>query len=297
MHVLCLKQIAVVFLCLLALAFIACGGGGGGGEDDGNNTGGTPIQLGQWSGDTPFGRIVFELTSGSTNLQECTVIFSGYACGSSIHSGSIQKTWNPPLLIQNGQMNVEIDLGATSGAYLSIDGAFNKDGNAVNGNFALYAGQNLCNGAWTASPVQISSDVVIEWVDRSGPDEPLITFQYAGGILIKMIFHQNFHVISGNGNIQFTVSVKDEVGDVTHLGERSETFSVEEGLMYELIADVSVSSFGRCDQTDTDVMVFSSSSVATTSHITIYPGFNLDWNWFECAGRYAVSDLRVQRFE
>jgi hypothetical protein len=137
------------------------------------------------------------------------------------------------------------------------------------------------------------NDVQIEWIARSGPDEPLIKYKYTGGILTNLHFYQNLKVTSGTGKSQLSATIMDGSISGTEHDEYSETFNVEIGLTYELLVEVDVSSWGSCSPVDKDIIVFESPSALSTSLINIMPVFDVDKNWYKCAGKYAITDMSL----
>ena len=142
-------------IVLLLFTLIACADGGSGNGDDGSNdivieT----IRSGQWSGNSEFGEVEFEVTSDSTGIESLKVIFSDYTCGTITHGGSITLTFNPADDINNRNIDIDITLGGfQSNDYIAIEGTFESSGDYISGNFELDNGVAVCSGSWAAQPI------------------------------------------------------------------------------------------------------------------------------------------------
>lgn len=262
-----LKTILLLFL--LFLTCLSCGGGGGNsggdsGEDSESiNPTSVPIQTGRWAGTSDFGRIELMLVSGSTNLQSCTINFTGYICGTLIFHSSESKTWDPLLLIEDRYLNFEIDLGDTPERYISIDGNFDDTGNALSGNFELNTGTESCNGTWSAAPGVDLTDTVIEWDDTSGIT---IAYEYSSGLLVALKFYCRFIVTEGSDNIRLDAKIIDVDNNV--FDEDSEQFEVVASQAYTATTRVTLGGQGDCGQYQ-NVFVMSSPSASTARIIQI----------------------------
>lgn len=135
------------------------------------------------------------------------------------------------------------------------------------------------------------------WVQSYDPEVSTTTWQYAGGVAVRMIFYQDFRASGESGSLRLTAAVKEEATDATHLAEQSTDVTVQAGQTYTLITEVDLSSWGSCDPLDWDRIVFSSPATAETGSINIYPVYDTDRNWYECVGRYAISAMRIEAGE
>jgi hypothetical protein len=96
-----------------------------------------------------------------------------------------------------------------------------------------------------------SGNVQLRWMTRS---EAVTTFKYAGGILVKMIFYQNFLITGGTGSIQINGSMQ-AYDSPTILDEQTDAFEVQNNTAYEAIIEVDVSGWGACNPGFTHSMV------------------------------------------
>ena len=139
-----------------------------------------------------------------------------------------------------------------------------------------------------------TSNVEIEWLDP-GPNEPVITYIYSGGLMTSMVFYQKFRVNGESGNLKISARIEEGTGNMDLLDEQAYSAEVESGTDYKISVKVGISGMGSCSPTDNDLMIFDSTSAPTTSEIYIAPTFDIDWNWWECVGTYSISEIIIQK--
>jgi len=152
-----------------------------------------------------------------------------------------------------------------------------------------------CPGSDTDSETDGSNsgNIKLQWLTRT---EAVTKFKYSGGIVVKMIFYQNFLITGETGSIQIQGSMK-EYDSPTILDEQTTAFEVQNNKAYEAIIEVDVSNWGACNPGFTHSMVFSSPSAASTRQVDLFSFLDTDTNFFECASQYSISDMSIQPVE
>jgi hypothetical protein len=135
------------------------------------------------------------------------------------------------------------------------------------------------------------------WILPYDPEVPVATFQHAGGVAVGMIYYLDFRATGASGKLQLAAAVKADPGDAASLAERVIDVSVQAGQTYTLVTTMAVSSWGRCNPDEIDTIVVSSPAAARRHSFDIFPFMDPDTNWYECIGRYAISEMRIEATE
>ena len=151
-----------------------------------------------------------------------------------------------------------------------------------------------CSGNDNDDAVNNTSNVEIEWVNPD-PDEPVIKYEYTGGLLTTMIFYQKFEVRSGSGKLNIVARIEEGTGNNDLLEEQTFSGDVEYGTNYKIAVTANLGGWGSCSPTDNDLMIFESISAPTIREIYIAPTFDVDHNWWECAKSYSIIDIQIQQ--
>jgi len=152
-----------------------------------------------------------------------------------------------------------------------------------------------CTGSGSSQDnVGKQDDVQIEWVEPD-PNEPIIRYQYSGGLLTTMVFYQTFTVNGGSGSIRLTTRIEEGTGNMDLLDEQTNSFNVGDGIDYEITVTVALSGSGSCSPTDNDLLIFDSLSAPTTREIYIAPTFDVEWNWWECVRTYSIAEVNIEQ--
>lgn len=166
-------------------------------------------------------------------------------------------------------------------------------------------GDNDCDGDTDCDDSDCASDPLcgqaddtsLLWIRPYDPEVPISRWQYSGGVAVRIIFYQDFRASGESGSLRLSAAVKAEATDAASLAEHTIDVSVLAGQTYTLITEVDVSNWGTCNPIDRDTILFSSPGTSAPPGFDINAIFNTNWNRFECVGRYAISEMRIEAGE
>jgi hypothetical protein len=258
--------------------------------------GSSPPTAGQWSGTAGFGEIDLVVNAEGNGIEEVTIVFEDYKCGVVTSNLILNVSFNPPSSIDTAHVALDFDLDPPPvDTTLTMEGTFNTSGTSISGTYEADFYGTICTGTWSATPRSASAPVIIEWVE--GGTQTIINYHYSGGVLSGMTFHRKFEVTSGSGNVKIQATLKDSSTSADIIDEISDTFQVVESSEYEVLVHANVGGQGLCSPSDTDKMIFSSSSASTNSEITISPELKQNpatgqYDWY-CVKNYAIDSITL----
>lgn len=138
-----------------------------------------------------------------------------------------------------------------------------------------------------------SGDTSLLWILPYDPEVPISRWEYEGGVAVRMVFFQDFRATGTSGRLGLTAAVKETAAAPTALSEERVDVAVTAGRNYTLITSVAVSNWGACNNLDRDAIVFGSPATAETRAFDINAVYNTTWDRFECVGRYAIGEMRI----
>jgi hypothetical protein len=148
-----------------------------------------------------------------------------------------------------------------------------------------------------AAPICGNGDAGVLWILPYDSEVPVATFQHAGGVAVRMIYYLDFRATGASGSLRLAAAVKEDPSDAASLAERVTDVSVRAGQTYTLITTMDLSSWGRCNPHEIDTIVVSSPAAARNHSFDIFPVMDPDTNWYECIGRYSISEMRIEATE
>lgn len=143
--------LSVFALSLLPLS-VACGG-----DDDGDGTGPEApkaIQSGTWNATAEFGTFTFVVASGGSAIEELSITFASWRCGSAsaTTSGTVTQSRTPGWSINSRAVSIEVDFDPFgSSQTINLTGTFQDNGSSASGSWSAAWNGGTCSGSWQAS--------------------------------------------------------------------------------------------------------------------------------------------------